>query len=229
MYESYRKTELPEEKAWFWQKNIILTFTTFIFLLHQRLLLPSPCHDQENSFFHFFPMFTTLWSKEKKIICLLRSLRHNLKVKKYFFHLVTTFNTPWSREKPFFHFGTTFNTTWSQKKKFDFYWITTLTTLRPWKNVIFFNFTGTFTMEISSYMILHLLTMHTTSLTCRKFPNDILPGKKHVHLKKLSSSGISVETLMIHVAIIKYLKTCSKMFHISKKCGKNASETCSEG
>ena len=84
-------------------------------------------------------------------------------------------------------------------------------------------------MEISSYMILHLLTMHTTSLTCRKFPNDILPGKKHVHLKKLSSSGISVETLMIHVAIIKYLKTCSKMFHMSKKCGKNASETCSEG
>ena len=186
-------------------KNIILTFTTFIFLLHQRLLLPSPCHDQENSFFHFFPMFTTLWSKEKKIICLLRSLRHNLKVKKYFFHLVTTFNTPWSREKPFFHFGTTFNTTWSQKKKFDFYWITTWTTLRPWKNVIFFNFTGTFTMEISSYMILHLLTMHTTSLTCRKFPNDILPGKKHVQLKKLSSSEISVESYMIHVAVIKYL------------------------
>ena len=137
MYESYRKTELSEEKAWFWQKNIILTFTTFIFLLHQRLLLPSPCHDQENSFFHFFPTFTTSWSKEKKIIWLLRSLRHNLRVKKYFFHLVTTFNTPWSREKPFFHFGTTFNTTWSQKKKFDFYWITTLTTLPPWKNVIF--------------------------------------------------------------------------------------------
>ena len=30
------------------KKNIILTFT---FLLHPRLLLPSPCHDQENSFF----------------------------------------------------------------------------------------------------------------------------------------------------------------------------------
>ena len=28
--------------AWFWQKNIILIFTTFIFLLHPRLLLPSP-------------------------------------------------------------------------------------------------------------------------------------------------------------------------------------------
>ena len=84
-------------------------------------------------------------------------------------------------------------------------------------------------MEISSYMILHLLTTLTTSLTCRKFPNDILPGKKHVQLKKLPSSGISVESYMIHVAIIKYLKTCSKMFHMSKKCGKNASETCSEG
>ena len=33
------------------KKNIILTFTTFIFLLHLRLLLPSPCHDQDNSFF----------------------------------------------------------------------------------------------------------------------------------------------------------------------------------
>ena len=33
------------------KKNIILTFTTFIFLLHPRLLLPSPCHDQDNSFF----------------------------------------------------------------------------------------------------------------------------------------------------------------------------------
>ena len=33
------------------KKNIILTFTTFIFLLHPRHLLPSPCHDQDNSFF----------------------------------------------------------------------------------------------------------------------------------------------------------------------------------
>ena len=83
-------------------------------------------------------------------------------------------------------------------------------------------------MEISSYMILHLLTTLTTSLTCRKFPNDILPGKKHVQLKKLSSSEISVESYMIHVAVIKYLKTCSKMFHMSKKCGKNASDTFAE-
>ena len=27
---------------------------------------------------------------------------------------------------------------------------------------------------------------------------------------------------------MKYLKTCSKMFHMSKKCGKNAGETFSE-
>ena len=33
------------------KKNIILTFTTFIFLLHSRLLQPSPYHDQDNSFF----------------------------------------------------------------------------------------------------------------------------------------------------------------------------------
>ena len=37
--------------AWFWQKNIVLTFTTFIFLLHPCLLLPSQCHDQGDSFF----------------------------------------------------------------------------------------------------------------------------------------------------------------------------------
>ena len=64
--------------AWFWQKKklfwpsysmiptkkIILTFTTFIFLLHLRLLLPSPCHNQDNSFFISL-LRDTSWSKEK--------------------------------------------------------------------------------------------------------------------------------------------------------------------
>ena len=33
------------------QKIYYLTFTTFISLLHPRLVLPSPCHDQDNSVF----------------------------------------------------------------------------------------------------------------------------------------------------------------------------------
>ena len=61
--------------AWFWQKKIILTFTTFIFLLHPRLLLPSPCHDQDNSFF----------------ISLLPSY---VMIKRKIISLVTTFTTP---------------------------------------------------------------------------------------------------------------------------------------
>ena len=70
--------------VWFWQKTI-LTFTTFIFLLHPRLVLPSPCHDQDNSFFvsllHSYIMI------KRKIIWLLRSLCHDLRVKRYFFSL----------------------------------------------------------------------------------------------------------------------------------------------
>ena len=56
------------------KKNIILTFTTFIFLLHPRLLLPSPCHDQDNSF------FTSL-------------LRSYVMIKRKIINLVTTFTT----------------------------------------------------------------------------------------------------------------------------------------
>ena len=87
--------------VWFWQKTI-LTFTTFIFLLHPRLVLPSPCHDQDNSCFvsllHSYIMI------KRKIIWLLRSLHHDLRVKRYFFHEVTMFTMPWLREKSFFSF-----------------------------------------------------------------------------------------------------------------------------
>ena len=57
------------------KKKNILTFTTFIFLLHSRLLLPSPCHDQDNSFF----------------ISLLPSY---VMIKRKIISLVTTFTTP---------------------------------------------------------------------------------------------------------------------------------------
>ena len=57
------------------KKNINLTFATFIFLLNPRLLLPSTCHDQDNSFF----------------ISLLRSY---VMIKRKIINLVTTFTTP---------------------------------------------------------------------------------------------------------------------------------------
>ena len=46
------------------KKNINLTFATFIFLLNPRLLLPSACHDEDNSFFISLLGYTS-WSKEK--------------------------------------------------------------------------------------------------------------------------------------------------------------------
>ena len=54
--------------------RIILTFTTFILLLHPRLLLLSPCHDQDNYFF----------------ISLLRSY---VMIKRKIINLVITFTT----------------------------------------------------------------------------------------------------------------------------------------
>ena len=58
-------------------------------------------------------------------------------------------------------------------------------------------------METSSYMILHLLTTLNVTNLSKKFPNDILPGKNHVSLKKLSSLGISVESYKIYFPNVK--------------------------
>ena len=69
-------------------------------------------------------------------------------------------------------------------------------TLRSWKKL--FYFTVTFIMEISSYMILHLHTTLTTSLTCRKNCQTIYSTEKQVQLNKLSSSGISVESYIMY-------------------------------
>ena len=46
-------------------KKIFSLSLLLFFLLHPRLLLPSPCLDQDNSFFHFFTTFMRLDQKEK--------------------------------------------------------------------------------------------------------------------------------------------------------------------
>ena len=50
-------------------------------------------------------------------------------------------------------------------------------------------------MEISSYI--SYIAHYITNLS-KKFPNGIPPGKKHMQLKKLSSSRISVEPYLIY-------------------------------
>ena len=56
-----------------------------------------------------------------------------IKREKRFFHLVTTFITPWSREeKVFFHLVTTLTTPWSIEENVFFHLVTTFTT--PWSN-----------------------------------------------------------------------------------------------
>ena len=60
-------------------------------------------------------------------------------------------------------------------------------------------------METSSYMILHLLTTLNVTNLSKKFPNDILSGKKHVSLKKLSSLGILVESSKFISRMLKIL------------------------
>ena len=58
---------------------------------------------------------------------------------------------------------------------------------------LFFLFHGTFTMEISSYMIFH----DSLTNTLKKFPDVIVPRKSMCNLKT-SSTGISVESYMIY-------------------------------
>ena len=63
------------------------------------------------------------------------------------------------------------------------------------REMVFFYFTGTFTMELSSYMT---YIAHGITNLSKKIPNGILPGKNMCNLKKLSSSGISVDSYMIY-------------------------------
>ena len=116
------------------RKYIILTFTTFIFLLPPRRLLPS--HVMIILFF----------------VSLLRSLRHDQKKNN---NLVTTFTTSWlrvlslffwfrhcvhyamiKRKTFYFSFGHYVQYAMITEKK-HFYFITTLTTLQLWNKMVF--------------------------------------------------------------------------------------------
>ena len=122
--------------------------------------------------FSYHHTFTTSWLRQKKISLLiiklisqLRSLRHDLRVKIFFFFITYYVHYAMIKRKPFFfHFGITFNTPLLPKKKFDFYWTTTLTTLRLWKNCSFL-----FHWDVHyGNIFLHDLSSLTTSLTCWK-------------------------------------------------------------
>ena len=85
---------------------------------------------------------------------------------------------------------------WLQKKKFDFYWTTTLTTLRSWwEKCSFFILLG---RSLWKYLLTWSYIAHGITNLSKKFPNGILPGKNMCNLKKLSSSGISVDSYMIY-------------------------------
>ena len=168
-----------------------MTFTAFIFLLHPCLLLASPCHHQDNSFFISLLRSYVMINK-RKIIRWLRSLRHDLRVKNDFFlSLPTTFTTPWLREKPFFHFGITFNTPLLQKKKFDFIEPLLWLCYDYEKNVfVLFHWDVHY-----GNIFLHDLKSPTTSLTCWKKSRTVYSPKKTC---LISSSGISVESYTIY-------------------------------
>ena len=86
-----------------------------------------------------------------------------IKKEKTFFHLVTTFTTPWSREKKvffisryahytiikrekkFFFLVTTFTTPWSRQKKVFLHLVTTFTAPWPRQKKVFLHLVTTFT------------------------------------------------------------------------------------
>ena len=187
------------------------TLTTFSFLPYPRFLLPLPWHDQGNSFFDFFATFTTLWSKEKKLIWSLRSLRHNLRVKKVFFSFSHHLHYGMIKKKNFFHVGTTLNIPWSQKKKFDFYWTTTLTTLRSWKkcSILFhwdFHYRNIFLRYLTSTYNAH------TSLTCRKnSQTKFSPEKTCVTWKTFFFRNFSG---VLHDLLLVFFYTCRTSFKV---------------
>ena len=162
-------------KAWLWQKNIVFIsqlrglhcdnwekgFRSFCYYLHYVVM-------KRNFFFHFVATFTPQLYREKS----------------FFFHVVATFTTPWSRYNTFFSTSALYWLLHSHIiKKFDSYCTTTLTTLCSWKKKYFFYFTATFTMQISFYIILHVPTTLTTSLTCRKGLQTISYPQRYVELK----------------------------------------------
>ena len=124
-------------------------------------------------------------------ISLLHFLRHDQREKN---HLVTT---PWSREKRFSILA--LRSMRCGHRKRNLICIALLLWLRydHEQNSLFY-FPATFTLEISSYMILHLSTTLNTLLTCRKNSQTIYSPEKTCVTCEISS-GISMEPCMIYV------------------------------
>ena len=156
-----------------------ITFTTFIFLLYHVFYYRHHVMIKRIFFFFiFFATFNTSWSKEKKNHLVTTFTTPWPKVKTFFFFsLVTAFTTPWSREKPFFSFWHHVQYAMVTEKEIWFLMHHYFDSATIMKKILFY-FTITFTMEISSYMILHLPTSLTRSLTCRKSSQTIYSLEK---------------------------------------------------
>ena len=152
---------------WFWQKKYYFDFHHFYF----------------STKFTSFTTFIMSWLREFFFfIFLLLSLRHSQKQ-----IIIIWLLLPWPRVKKFFfHLVTTFS---HGHRKRILIFIAPLLWLRydHEKKCSFFYFTCTFTMEMSSYMILHLPTTLIRHYPSKNFPNDILPGKNMCNLKNFLS------------------------------------------
>ena len=77
------------------------------FLFHLVTTFITPWSREQKSFFFSFTRYVhyTMTKREKEFffISSLRSLHHDQETKKFFIHLVTTFTTPWSRDKKGFY------------------------------------------------------------------------------------------------------------------------------
>ena len=155
-----------------------ITFTTFIFLLYHVFYYRHHVMIKRIFFFFiFFASFNKSWSKEKKNHLVTTFTTPWPKVKTFFFSLVTAFTTPWSREKPFFSFWHHVQYAMVTEKEIWFLMHHYFDYATIMKKILFY-FTITFTMEVSSYMILHLPTSLTRSLTCRKSSQTIYSLEK---------------------------------------------------
>ena len=117
--------------------------------------------------FSYHHTFTTSWLRQKKISLLiiklisqLRSLRHDLRVKIFFFFITYYVHYAMIKRKPFFFISALRSIRHCYRKR-NLIFIEPLLWLRyDYEKIVLFYFTGTFTMEISSYMIFHRSLHH---------------------------------------------------------------------
>ena len=143
-------------------------------------------------------------------------------VKTCFPHFDTTLTTPpWSWEKIIFHFSTLYATPWQKEKYIQFLLSHNFDFTRSWKKYSFF-----FSLFVNYAMIqakncyfsfhhyLHYTYIFVHYLTSTSYAHCVtnllkknlqtLSRKKYAQLKKLSSSGILVESYMIYFPCIKF-------------------------